>query len=195
MHLWTVGAVANGVIAVTYMTIGVLIGRAILRSGQWRNNPLGVATAAIFVAGGIAHSIRVVLLLQPTVADDWVSGLGARAMFTWPVALWDLLAAGIGLYYLSLRNRFAALLRGAALFEDLKERQKQALDIHDNVVQGLATAKLAFELDRRDEGMREIEQTLEHARGIVNGLLGDSDSEIALGPGDLRRRSPAGGAR
>ena len=64
------------------------------------------------------------------------------------------------------------------------------LDAHDNVVQGLITAKLALEMGRTDEAMAAVEMSLAEARQIVGDLLtarGD-----ALGAGGLRRGSPAG---
>jgi hypothetical protein len=39
----------------------------------------------------------------------------------------------VGLYYLSLRGSYASVLRGAQTFEDLKVRQRQALEINDNM--------------------------------------------------------------
>lgn len=69
----------------------------------------------------------------------------------------------------------------------LRERERQALDIHDNVVQGLAEAQLAFDLGRNDQAREAVERTLAVARRMVTDLLG----EPALEPGDLRRASPA----
>jgi signal transduction histidine kinase len=65
------------------------------------------------------------------------------------------------------------------------EREKHALDIHDNIVQGLAEAQLAFDLDRPDQAREAVERTLAQARRIVTELMGDP------GPGDLRRSTPA----
>jgi hypothetical protein len=36
-----------------------------------------------------------------------------------------------------------------------------------------------------------LEETLKKARLIIPELLGDEDSEVALGPGELRRQRPA----
>ena len=52
---------------------------------------------------------------------------------------------GVALYYLSLRGSYASVLRGAQLFEDMKVRERQALEINDNIVQGLSVAKYALE--------------------------------------------------
>jgi hypothetical protein len=73
----------------------------------------------------------------------------------------------------------------------MKVRQRQALEINDNIVQGLTVAK--YQLDRgKDEHTREaIEATLRKARALITELLGERESEVGLGPGDLRRSSRA----
>jgi hypothetical protein len=60
-----------------------------------------------------------------------------------------------------------------------------------NIVQGLTVAK--YQLDRgKDEDSREaIETTLRKARGLITELLGERESELELGPGDLRRSASA----
>lgn len=65
------------------------------------------------------------------------------------------------------------------------ERERQALDIHDNIVQGLAEAQLAFDVGRPEQAREAVERTLAEARRIVTELMGEP------GPGDLRRSSPA----
>jgi hypothetical protein len=67
-------------------------------------------------------------------------------------------------------------------------RQSQALSIHDDVLQGLATAKLSFELGEQEQGMEALDQTLQSARHLVSDLLGGGrGGGIRLGPGNLRR--------
>jgi signal transduction histidine kinase len=65
-----------------------------------------------------------------------------------------------------------------------RERQR-ALDVHDNIVQGLAEAQMAFDLGRPDQARDAVERTLAQARRIVTELMGEP------GPGDLRREGPA----
>lgn len=66
-------------------------------------------------------------------------------------------------------------------------RQRQALSIHDDVLQGLVTAKLSFELGEQEQGLASLEQTLDSARHLISELLDGSRSGVHLGPGDLRR--------
>jgi signal transduction histidine kinase len=193
VNWWIVGAVSNAVILGAYLAIAGAIAIGLARSGQWRQNPLGVATAAIFLTSAIHHGSLALHTLLPYAGLAEHSGTALRTAFNgWEVALWDVITALVGLWYWSLRSRFPALVRGAALFEDIKQRQRQALEIHDNIVQGLATAKLSFELDREQEGREAVERTLLASRRIITDLLGEEGSEIALSPGDFRRGEPAG---
>jgi signal transduction histidine kinase len=84
-----------------------------------------------------------------------------------------------------------AMVHHRSEIENLRQRQRQALDIHDNVVQGLAMAKLSFELGETDTGMAAIDETLAAARAFVTDLLGDPDI-VDLRSGALRRSVPAG---
>ena len=74
-----------------------------------------------------------------------------------------------------------------------RERQRQALEIHDNVVQGLALAKLSFELGDDATGRAALARSLEAARRLVNDLLDDGPAAtLDLTDGALRRDTPAG---
>jgi hypothetical protein len=66
-----------------------------------------------------------------------------------------------------------------------KDLERHALDVHDNIVQGLAEALMAFDLDRPDQARDAVARTLAQARRIVTELMGEP------GPGDLRRDTPA----
>jgi signal transduction histidine kinase len=79
--------------------------------------------------------------------------------------------------------------------EEQRRRHREALEIHDNVVQGLAMAKLSLELGEVEAGMAALEETLEAARRLVTDLLGEAagDEEVVdLTAGVLRRDTPAG---
>jgi PAS domain S-box-containing protein len=69
-------------------------------------------------------------------------------------------------------------------------RQRQALELNDDIVQGLTVALYAFDLDQAGVARRAVAETLSSARTIVSDLLGEEDSRAPLGPGDLVRRSP-----
>lgn len=73
---------------------------------------------------------------------------------------------------------------------DADLRRRQAMEINDNIVQGLTVAKMAMELDQTDESYRALDETLQKARGIISELLGD-DATRHLGAGELVRAQPA----
>ena len=56
-------------------------------------------------------------------------------------------------------------------------RRRHVLELHDGVVQGLAVAQLALDLDRRDESREALVGALENARGIVSRSLDDLRNE------------------
>ena len=64
--------------------------------------------------------------------------------------------------------------------------RKRALELNDEVVQGLAVAKLALETDDHERGLRAVSAALERAKAIVAGLL-DEGGETPVKPGDLVR--------
>ena len=66
-------------------------------------------------------------------------------------------------------------------------RQRQALAINDDVLQGLVTAKLSFELGEHEQGMAVLEDTLESARHLVSELLEGRHAGDHLGAGSVRR--------
>ena len=49
-------------------------------------------------------------------------GYALRQAFDWPTVTWDLITAAVAVYYWTLRSTYGPLMRGAALFEDLKEK-------------------------------------------------------------------------
>src|SRR6187397_259087 len=67
---WQLTALANAVILVAYLAISFAIARGLWRTRQWRNNPLGLATAAIFFSCAIHHGAHTVHLLLPYFGSD-----------------------------------------------------------------------------------------------------------------------------
>ena len=188
---WGLATVAGVVIGAAYLSIGWIIASGLVTSGQLRSNRLGLATAAILFTAGLHHVGLTALMLLPEVDLAVDQGLALRDAWPWPAVAWALLTASVGIYYLSLRGSYASVLRGAQMFEDLKVRERQALEINDNIVQGLTVAKYALTMGADDQSKQAIEDTLRRARSIITDLLGDPGSGMELGPGDLRRSEPA----
>jgi hypothetical protein len=197
-ELWMVTAAANAVMVFIYGLIAISMIRAIIDGRQLRSNPLLTATAAIFVACTLGHGAHMAHSLAATAAI-WGEGGDAsaaiRAVFgDVRLVVWDGITALVAIYFFTLRSRFAVVYRGAAFCEDMAKREADALEMHDNIVQGLAQAKMALDLGRREEGYAAIESTLDASRRIMTSMLGAEGTELALGPGDIRRQAPAGGA-
>lgn len=74
---------------------------------------------------------------------------------------------------------------------EAERRQREALALNDEVVQGLAVAGYALGAGDTGTARRAVAATLDSARSIVSNLLGDGRSETSIGPGDLVRRTPA----
>jgi PAS domain S-box-containing protein len=71
--------------------------------------------------------------------------------------------------------------------EALRLRQRHALEVNDDIIQGLAVADLALNLEDYDKARQVISTTLEAARRFVTDLLGDAGEAVPIAPGDLRR--------
>lgn len=188
---WQLGTLADVVILLAYLAIALAIFLPLAETGQVRTNRLGVATALIFFSCGVGHGIHGLHALLPAVGLEENVGAAVRTSYEWHQVLWDLSTAAVGVYYWSLRRAYAPLMRGAKLFEDLKEKQRQALEINDNIVQGLTVARMALALDQREKSAAALEATLQSTRQIIDDLLGEVGSETELRPGELVRQRPA----
>lgn len=67
-------------------------------------------------------------------------------------------------------------------------RREQALELNDNIVQGLVVAKMALEGGLDQKALETLASTLEKARALVSDLLGDIDpisGGSLMGPADV----------
>jgi hypothetical protein len=188
---WQLVLAASAVTAAAYATIAYLIVSGLVASEQLRTNRLAVATGLIFITAAVHHGLDAIQLLLPSLGVDKSHGLALRHAWDWHTVVWDILTAAAGIYYLSLRGSDARAPHGAQMFDDLKVRERQALEINDNIVQGLTVAKYAMTIGANDHSQQAIEDTLRRAREIITDLLGAPGMPIELGPGDLRRAEPA----
>lgn len=178
---WTLGAFGNLAMAFAYMGIFWAIFKPLVQTNQLRNR-LGVWTAMMFLSCGLLiHIMHFVYFILPTVGIEMEASYSLRDAWMWNFAVADIVVAGIAIYYWTLRAQYGGFLRGAALFDDVRAKQQQALEIQDNIVQGLATAKLALELDQRERSHQALEETLASAKHIITNLIHDLEAS-----GDLR---------
>lgn len=103
----------------------------------------------------------------------------------------DLLGALGALANLAMERVEAENLR--VKLEKATVRRQQALEINDNIVQGLAVAKYSFDLGEEAKAREAIEGTLVAARSIISELLDDIGGSVDLGPGTLTRDRAATG--
>jgi hypothetical protein len=103
----------------------------------------------------------------------------------------DLLGALGALANLSLERVAADQLR--MQLEKASIRRQQALEINDNIVQGLAVAKYSFDLGQHEKARDAVEGTLVAARAIISELIDEFGDDLDFGPGALTRDRAATG--
>ncbi len=178
--------VGNTIIAFAYLLITLAIIVPLSRSHQLRTNPLGAATGAIFFTCAVHHGTHAVHMLMPSLGVTDPQGLAMRTAWTWPLAIWDVIGALTAIYYWTLRRNYSSLMNGAQLFEDLRLRERQALELNDTVLQGLVVAKMALDLDQPDRSQEALSSSIAAASKIITDLLGRTEN----GP-TLVRSTPA----
>lgn len=184
MDTWPIGLFANGIVAISFLAIAITLARALTKTKQWSGNPLAVGTCMLYLTCGIGHGIHAGLLVDPLLGLQPDVGLAARGEYEgWYLSVWDFLTASAGLWYWSMWRKFPDLVSGAAVYEDLRERQRRALEVHDGIVQGLVKAKLALDMDQSETGATAVDETLQSAKHIISDLLGSK----TITAGDLRR--------
>lgn len=176
MSWWVVGMVANGVISVAYFAIVAAIVVPLARSGQLRKNPLGAATGAIFFTCAVHHGVHAVHMLMPAFDVGEFRGFAMRDAWTWQLAMWDVVGGLVALYYWTLRRNYGSLMSGAQLFEDLRKREQQALELNDNVLQGLVVAKMALDLGEEKKAVQALDDAIQSASVIITDLLRNEHS-------------------
>lgn len=180
MESWVIGLVCNAIIAFAYLLICLAIVVPLARSKQLRSNPLGAATASIFFSCAVHHGIHAVHMFLPTLGLDDEKGLAMRSAWDWPLSLWDVVGAGVAIYYWTLRRSYSSLMEGAQLFQDLRQREQQALELNDTVLQGLVVAKMALDLDDTKRAHESLTVSIDQASRIITELLGSSHHSLDL---------------
>jgi PAS domain S-box-containing protein len=149
--------------------------------------------ADLLGADPVGHALTEVL---PEDASGGGQGVEARTLTGQPVVL-DVTTAD--LVESSHQGRTAVFLEDAAprlereamatRLGESQQRRRQALEINDNVVQGLTSAVYSLEQEDVPQATSFIERTLAAARDMMDDLLEPSGEQ--LHPGDLVRSSAA----
>jgi len=180
MESWQIGLIGNTVIMVAYLLITLAIVVPLARSHQLRTNPLGAATGAIFFTCSIHHGAHALHMVLPSLGFTDPQGLAMRAAWGWPLAIWDVIGALVAAYYWTLRRNYSSLMHGAQLFEDLRARERQALELNDSVLQGLVVAKMALDLNQPDRSQEALTSSISAASRIITDLLGRGQEGMNL---------------
>jgi PAS domain S-box-containing protein len=129
---------------------------------------------------------------------SWAGGQGVEATsLTGQPLVLDLTAAELsessheGRTAVFLKDASPRLEREAMVTRlgESQQRRRQALEINDNVVQGLTSAVYCLEAEDVPQARSYVERTLAAARDMMDDLLEPSGEE--LHPGDLVRSAPA----
>jgi AmiR/NasT family two-component response regulator len=122
-----------------------------------------------------------VIALLHAYDSNWLNEASKRGVYAYlvdesPEELQSVLGMTLRRYaeYHAVQGAFDRRREEAEREEELvRSRRRQALELHDEVVQGLAVAKLALQLGRQSDSQAAISDTLERARAIVTRELTD----------------------
>jgi K+-sensing histidine kinase KdpD len=138
--------------------------------------PVGLVALAFGRVAGIVAGVLAVVLVAA-----WVVVAGVDlSLLGWASRVVPLLLLG-GLLGDATDRLAAADARRRAL-EAAAQRHRDATEVNDTLVQGMAAAKWAFESGRDDWGLKTLEETLEIGHELVSKLLRDAD----MGPDGYR---------
>jgi len=140
-----------------------------------RKRPVETERVEKMVSGIVREAFCPVIAVTPSHDPAWVDEAAKRGVYAYiidghPKELQSAIEITLRRFaeYQSLHGAFE--LRNA---ESLREhefarlRQRDALELHDSVVQGLAVAHLALQLDHKDESREALLTTLTQAKAIV----------------------------
>lgn len=129
----------------------------------------------LFVAAVVLVPVHHVLLgvIEPQWVFDHDSAHASPLLWSAVHAAFMLVLALVTAHVWHARD--AAHDRSEQLRQELSAqtfRRRQALEINDSIVQGLATARYALELGEHELAVRSMEHTLGAARGLISDLVG-----------------------
>jgi hypothetical protein len=131
-----------------------------------------------FASGAITGSpFKIVLDTSESKLYESITGEAV----SWIIFAAFALMALLGLYLLRRSTKAAAELERRELNE------RHAVEINDNIIQGLALAKYQLEAGEGEASAAQVAETLREAQRLVSGLLGDAEVQA----GQLRREIAA----
>lgn len=131
--------------------------------------PVTLLALALGVRGGVAAGLTAVALVAVWVVVDAVD----LSVLGWASRTLPHLLVGLLLGDASDRLQRSERLRQAHEIAELRHRQ--AVEINDTLVQGMAAAKWAMEAGRHDRALEALDETLETGQRLVSDLMRDAD--------------------
>lgn len=135
-----------------FVAVGILIVLHLHALGRRRVPGVAAATAFILFVKGGGHFVHAVLLLWPMPGDGDVMRAARAYAGQGDVWVLDAVAAAAAVSYLTLRARLGTETAGVGLYDDLIQRRRLAMNLHDQVVQQIVQARWSLDLDRADSG-------------------------------------------
>jgi hypothetical protein len=134
--------------------------------------PVALVALAFGRAAGLAAGATAVLLVVVWVAvdDQTLSVLGWVSRAVPLVLLGGLLG--------DASDRLSRAERRRLALETDAQRQRDATEVNDTLVQGMAAAKWALESGRHDAGLRTLDETLRLGHQLVSELLRQGDMGV-----------------
>lgn len=115
-----------------------------------------------------------------------ILALGVPYLWSFSVIIFSIIASGLSIIFWKINDRNSANKQQLAVaLAESSLKQRQALDIHDNIVQGLSVAKYSLDMQEYDEASRALNSTLESAKKLIGSLSVD----LAKGDPFLRYKS------
>lgn len=160
------------VAAVLYLSVFLL--RVLVGGPQDATNmlyalPIALIALAFGRSAGIAAGLLGVILVAAWVVIDAVDlsalGWASRAL---PMLL---LGALLG----DAADRLVAADARQRVLEAAAQRQRDATEVNDTLVQGIAAAKWALEAGRYESGLKTLEDTLQVGHELVSKLMREAD--------------------
>jgi PAS domain S-box-containing protein len=134
----------NVVIAAAYAAISVAILGPLIRARQVWANRLATATAMIFFSCSLGHAFHA-MAAWPVAMGGAMAGMHHESGgIAWSSAFWDLLTAGVGVYYWSLRRGYGILMGDGALYVDpQRQRLLDAIEAQERTAETRAETQRA----------------------------------------------------
>lgn len=134
--------------------------------------PIALVALAFGRKAGVAAGLLAVALVVLWAVLD-AAGLSALG---WASRITPLLLLGVLLGDAS--DRLAEAERRERAFEAAAQRHRDATEVNDTLIQGMAAAKWALEAGRTEAGLRTLDETITLGHQLVSELLRDADMGV-----------------